>query len=127
MNRPIHFEIVAQDPERASKFYQDVFGWTITKWDGPVDYRIVTTGDEGTPGINGGIIQTKDPSAPGLCVSVIDVADLHASLAAAKAAGGTQVVDPMTVPGVGELAYIKDTEGIVVGLLQPSMGAQPPS
>ncbi|MGI5916342.1 MAG: VOC family protein [Anaerolineae bacterium] len=38
MGRVIHFELNADDPERAARFYQDVFGWTIEKWDGPLDY-----------------------------------------------------------------------------------------
>jgi predicted enzyme related to lactoylglutathione lyase len=38
VGRVIHFELNADDPERAARFYQDVFGWTIEKWDGPLDY-----------------------------------------------------------------------------------------
>jgi predicted enzyme related to lactoylglutathione lyase len=38
MRRPVHFEIHAEDPERAANFYSQLFGWEITKWDGPVDY-----------------------------------------------------------------------------------------
>ena len=38
MPRVIHFEIHAEDPERAVTFYQRVFGWTCTKWSGPVEY-----------------------------------------------------------------------------------------
>ncbi|MGZ7109599.1 MAG: VOC family protein, partial [Methanobacterium sp.] len=29
MSKVIHFEIPAEDPERAIKFYEDVFGWKI--------------------------------------------------------------------------------------------------
>jgi len=35
MPRVIHFEIVADNPERAVKYYKEVFGWELTKWDGP--------------------------------------------------------------------------------------------
>ncbi len=38
MPRVVHFEINADDPERAAKFYQNVFGWKIKKWEGPIDY-----------------------------------------------------------------------------------------
>lgn len=57
MPRPIHFEIHADDPERAVSFYDAVFGWRIAKWDGPVDYWLVTTGEEDEPGINGAILR----------------------------------------------------------------------
>jgi len=57
VSRVIHFEIPASDPERASKFYQKVFGWKIEKWPGPTEYWLVNTGAEGTPGINGGLMK----------------------------------------------------------------------
>src|SRR5258708_9899621 len=57
MSRVIHFEIPASDPERASVFYKKVFGWKIEKWPGPMEYWMVSTGAEGTPGINGGLMK----------------------------------------------------------------------
>jgi hypothetical protein len=56
MPRVIHFEINADDPERAVKFHKKVFDWKITKWEGPVDYWLVTTGEDKVPGINGAIM-----------------------------------------------------------------------
>ena len=38
MPRVVHFEIRADNPERAVKFYSEIFGWEIQKWDGPVEY-----------------------------------------------------------------------------------------
>ena len=52
MARPVHFEIHADDPERAVEFYSAVLGWTFTKWEGPADYWLVTTGPDNEPGIN---------------------------------------------------------------------------
>src|SRR3990172_1844198 len=57
MSRVVHFEISADNPERAVKFYHNVFGWKITRWDGPMDYWIITTGRDKEPGINGGMIK----------------------------------------------------------------------
>src|SRR4051812_48595280 len=54
MPRPVHFEFTAEDPERAAKFYGDVFGWKIQKWDGPVPYWLIETGKD-VPGIDGGM------------------------------------------------------------------------
>jgi predicted enzyme related to lactoylglutathione lyase len=54
MPRVVHFEIAANDPDKAAAFYQEVFGWKITKWEGPQEYWLVETGEEGEPGINGG-------------------------------------------------------------------------
>src|SRR2546423_11695103 len=54
MARVIHFEIQAENPDRAISFYENLFGWEFTKWDGPQPYWLVKTGPEGQPGINGG-------------------------------------------------------------------------
>ena len=37
MPRVMHFEIGADQPDRAAKFYADAFGWKIQKWEGPMD------------------------------------------------------------------------------------------
>lgn len=46
----MYFELPADDPKRAIAFYEKVFGWTITKWDAPMDYWLVTTGPDDEPG-----------------------------------------------------------------------------
>jgi predicted enzyme related to lactoylglutathione lyase len=122
MRRPIHFEIPAEDPERAIAFYQAVFGWTFQKWDGPMPYWIVMTGPSNEPGINGGLMPRRDPAQP--CVNTVDVPDLDASLATVAANGGQTVVPKMPVPGVGWLAYCKDTEGHIFGMMQADPGAK---
>jgi predicted enzyme related to lactoylglutathione lyase len=53
MRRIVHFDLPADDPNRAQKFYSEVFGWKFAKWDGPMEYWMITTGDEKEPGING--------------------------------------------------------------------------
>ena len=123
MARPVHFEIHAADPERAVAFYRALFDWTITKWDGPWPYWLVKTGSEG-PGIDGGIIQRRGaaPASDAPCnafVCTIGVDDIDATLAKAQQIGAKVVVPKMDVPGVGTLAYVHDTEGNIVGVLQP--------
>jgi predicted enzyme related to lactoylglutathione lyase len=58
--RVIHFEIPADNPERAVQFYQQVFGWKIQKWAGHADYWLATTGEDKEPGINGAIAEKGD-------------------------------------------------------------------
>lgn len=116
MGRVVHFEIPAENPERALKFYETVFGWKTQKWDGPMDYWVVNTGEE-TLGINGGIMPRHDPNQP-LCVTIA-VENLDNSLVLIEQNGGTVVVPKMEIPGVGWLAYFKDTEGIIQGVMEP--------
>ena len=58
MRRVVHFEIFTDDPETVQPFYRDIFGWTFKKFEGgPIEYWLVTTGDDKDPGINGGMTQ----------------------------------------------------------------------
>ena len=49
MNRVVHFEFDVEDPERALKFYSEVFKWKIDKW-GPANYWLIVTGSKDEPG-----------------------------------------------------------------------------
>jgi len=121
MSRIFHFEVPADDPERAIKFYESAFGWRIEKWDGPIEYWVIMTGPEDQPGIDGGLARREDP-ATGI-ENFIDVKDLDASLKAVADQGGEITRPRMTVPGVGWVAYIKDTEGNIFGLMQRDQDA----
>lgn len=136
MNRIVHFEIHAGDPERAVKFYRDVFGREIEEWVMPgVEmkdedrYWMVTTGPGTEPGINGGLVFRRGPAPAeeqpvNAYVCTIGVADLDESVDAALKAGGNLVLPRMAVPGIGWLAYGRDTEGNTFGMMQPDENAQ---
>src|SRR5687768_9663241 len=113
MPRPIHFEIHADDPERAITFYADLFGWQFQKWDGPMPYWLVTTGPTEEPGINGGLMKRMgsgpaDGQAVNAYVCTCGVTDVDALVARVTSIGGTIAVPKMPVPGIGWLAYAKD-------------------
>lgn len=123
MPRPIHFEIPADDVERASGFYREVFGWRFDKWDGPMPYWMITTGDgKGEPGIDGGMMPRPAPGAS--TVNTIGVESLDTTLAAVERLGGKTVAPKMAVPGIGWLAYCVDTEGNPFGVLQADEAAR---
>jgi predicted enzyme related to lactoylglutathione lyase len=130
MNRVIHFEIHASNLDRMQKFYTDVFGWQITDLGGLMGgYRMVNTGENAPgatyPGINGGITPRRGPTpAEGQPVNAyvctIGVDDIDAYTDKVKLSGGAPAVEKIQVPGVGWLAYMKDPEGNIFGLLQPA-------
>jgi predicted enzyme related to lactoylglutathione lyase len=120
MPRVIHFEIHAEDPERAIRFYSGVFGWEVLKWDGPQEYWLINTGFDG-PGINGGLIRRRGPvdgQAVRAYVCTIDVPSVDEYSQKVTDAGGQVVVPKMAIPGVGWLVYGKDPEGNVFGFMQ---------
>lgn len=136
MNRVVHFEIHADDLERAKKFYGDSFGWTFQQMGGEYgDYVVIVTGpgpDEMAKGvkmedlgINGGMMKRRGPrpaaDAPVNGYScIIAVANLDESIKKVEAAGATLALAKMTVPNVGDLAYYHDTEGNIFGILEPA-------
>jgi hypothetical protein len=108
MSRPIHFEIPADDPERAMSFYRKVFEWQFQKWDGPIPYWMVQTGSR-SPGIDGGLhpgaLQGQGP------VNTIDVPSCDAAVKRVEAAGGKVAAPKMAIPGVGWLTAV--TQGAI--------------
>jgi predicted enzyme related to lactoylglutathione lyase len=122
MPRVIHFEINADDPARAAAFYEKVFGWQIKKWEGPVDYWLVTTGEQGQPGIDGGIMRRMDPHAG--TYNTVDVPSVDEYTAKIKEMGGEVIMGKRSVPGVGWMAYCTDTEGNVFGLMEQDPSAE---
>ena len=127
MPRVVHFEIHATDPDRAVNFYKTLFGWEFQKWEGPMEYWLVTTGPNDQPGINGGLVRRQgeiDGQAVIAYVCTVDVENLDASVQSAVNNGGQIALPKMPIPGMGWLAYCKDTEGNIFGMMQGDPNAQ---
>jgi predicted enzyme related to lactoylglutathione lyase len=123
MARVVHFEIHAADPERAIAFYRELFGWEFTRWDGPMPYWLIKTGGSGEVGIDGGLVQRQgggplDGQAVNAYVCTVDVRSVDESMTAMQALKGTVAVPKMAIPGIGWLAYAKDPEGNIFGMMQ---------
>ena len=100
MPRIVHFDIYADDVDRAHKFYADLFGWEITKWDGPpqMDYRLVITGTDG-PGIDGAITRRPPHGMSGL--NYVEVESIDDYLPRVQDGGGSVLQPKIPIPGVG--------------------------
>jgi predicted enzyme related to lactoylglutathione lyase len=122
MPKVIHFEINADQPKRAVKFYSEVFGWKIKNWGGPVDYWLASTGEEGEHGIDGAITKRTSPAAS--TVNTISVPSLDEFMSKVSMNGGKVITPRMTVPGVGYFAYCQDTEGNVFGIMEEDSSAK---
>lgn len=117
MRRPVHFEILADDPEKVAAFYREVFGWEIATWEGgEQSYWMVTTGADDVPGINGGIMERAFDQA---VINTLEVDSLDEALSKIRAAGGKVVHGPDEVSGVGMHAYCADNEGNLFGVMEP--------
>jgi predicted enzyme related to lactoylglutathione lyase len=122
MPRIVHFDIPSDNPERAQKFYQDVFGWEFAKWDGPMEYWMVKTGENDTPGINGGLAR-RMPGQIGM-INTIDIPSIDEYIIKIQSNGGQILVPKMEIPGVGHYATCMDTEGNIFGIIQMSQSTK---
>jgi hypothetical protein len=118
----IHFEVPADDLERARAFYAAAFGWKLQDMPG-MDYTLVSTvatDEQGMPAepgaINGGMAKRQPPlTSP---VITIEVADIDAALQKVSELGGSVAQGSQPVGDMGFAAYINDTEGNTIGLWQ---------
>ena len=121
MPRVVHFEIPADNPDRAVKFYSEVFDWKIEKWAGPMQYWLVSTGSKEAPGIGGAIMERRQERC---VINTIDVPDVDEFIRKIEGGGGRILQPKTTIPGVGYFAYFQDTEGNKLGIMQSDMSAK---
>jgi len=113
-HRVVHFEIPANEPQKLTKFYSDLFGWKFQKMSIPgPEYWLCDTGKEG-PGINGAVMQRQHAQQPWM--NYVDVASIDAVIEKATKLGATVALPKMPVPGVGAVAAIIDPQGNICGL-----------
>lgn len=118
----VHFEIPADDENRAGKFYRDVFGWEISPMP-EMSYGMIKTtptDDSGMPSvpgsINGGMFRREGELTSPLIT--VDVEDIDAALEKISNLGGSTVQAKQAVMGMGFAAYFRDPEGNILGLWQ---------
>ena len=116
MPRVVHFEINADNPKRAVNFYAKVFGWSIQKWEGPMDYWLATTGENDGPGIDGAITKRQFPEQT--TVNTISVPSIDEFMVKIAGNGGRIVTEKTKIPGIGQFCYCQDTEGNTFGIIQ---------
>ena len=123
------FEIGVADAEKGRAFYQTLFDWQFNQWSGQ-KYWLIATGDKSQPGIDGGLLPRPTPAAPDSMAAVncyvctIDVSNLDLYVDKALKNGGTIALPKMAIPTVGWLAYCKDTEGNIFGMMQMDADAK---
>jgi predicted enzyme related to lactoylglutathione lyase len=121
-DRPVHFEIHCPDMATAKKFYEEVFGWKISKWEGPMEYYVVSTGDPGSRGIDGGMMPSRDGQPR--TVNTLQVQNVDDAVRRAVAAAGKNVLPKKASPGVGWLAYCTDPGGNIFGVMNPDASSK---
>jgi predicted enzyme related to lactoylglutathione lyase len=131
MSRVVHFEIQADDLERAKAFYAAAFGWEYEDYGAFTGspYWGIVTGADDEMGINGGLLQ-RPVAAPGpehgtnAFVCTIGVADFDDTARRILDAGGQVALPKMALTGMAWQGYFIDTEGNTFGVHQPDPEAR---
>ena len=125
----VHFEIPADDPERAAKFYRELFGWKIDRWENSngIEYwmvETVPTNEQGMPvrqGVNGGMMPRMYPSQQP--TNYISVASVDDAVTNAERLGDKVMMGKTPVPGMGWFAQLTDPEGNVIAVWETDPAA----
>lgn len=122
MDKVVHFELVADNVERAKKFYSDTFGWQMQDMPG-MGYTLIRTVEvdenqmpKEAGAINGGLMERKGSFKQPIIVLHVD--DLPAALTKVEANGGEVVEKELPAGDMGIVGYVRDTEGNLIGLFQ---------
>ncbi len=122
MSSIVHFDVPAEDIERAKKFYSSLFGWEYQSFPG-MEYNLITTTNlDGTPGVGGGMGKRMEPSQR--MMNYFGVKSIDDAMKQVRKLGGKVYSEKMAVPGMGYLANCMDTEGNAFGLWEENAGAR---
>lgn len=118
----VHFDVPADDPERAMKFYASLLDWKFESFP-EMQYNLITTKNlDGTPGVGGGLGKRMEPSQR--IRNYFGVKSIDAAMKKMKSLGGKLETGKMAVPGMGYLVNCIDTEGNAFGLWEENAEAK---
>lgn len=119
----VHFDVPADDVERARTFYAELFEWKFFAPPGFPDFFLIETADEaGRPSLGGGLGKRGSPDQR--IMNYIGVPSIEEYAEKIRLLGGRVLVSKMIVPGFGYMAVCADTEGNRFGLWQEDQSAQ---
>lgn len=117
LGAPCWIDLTTSDVDRAKDFYGAVFGWTFESG-GPEYGGYINAARDGHP-VAGLMANNPDWQTPDSWATYLHTADIDATVAAVKAAGGVGCLEPMEVPAKGFMAMATDPSGAAFGLWQP--------
>lgn len=117
----VWFEIPADKPERAKKFYGRLFGWKINPFPGMPDYQQIDTGGADTS-LDGGLLKRLHPAHT--ITTYVSVPSVTKFMAKVEKFGGSICRPKTAVPGMGYFAICQDTENNTFALWEMNQKAK---
>ena len=112
----VHIELSTTNHEKAKSFYGQLFNWKLQ--DTPMGNGVTYTMIDPAGGTGGGMVKQMEAGAPSAWLAYIDVDDIRASTAKAKALGANIKTDVTEIPGMGWFSIVTDPTGATIGLWQ---------
>ena len=121
----VHFDISADEPERAKEFYEELFDWKIELSPGPVPYYLIETTDlDGKDAVGGGIAKRGSPEQN--ITNFIGLDSVDEYIKKVEKLGGMVIEHKWAVHGWGYLAVCLDTENNTYGIWEEDKDAKRP-
>lgn len=114
-NPVVHFDIGCRNKERTVGFYTELFDWKPSPY-GPSSTRLDPGSDRGI----GGHVTSLGHEPHTYVMFYVEVDDVSAYIASAEALGGSVIIGETPIPDGGTFAWLKDPEGNLFGLYNPS-------
>jgi predicted enzyme related to lactoylglutathione lyase len=112
----VHVELHTHDPEKAKKFYSELFDWQFEEVP-DMNYTIIKVGE----GTGGGMMKSPMPDAVPQWVPYILVDDILTAAGRARSLGARVLVDITEIPGMGRFSMFVDPTGAAFALWEPQM------
>lgn len=109
-------ELGTNDTQKAGDFYSNLFGWTREPFTGPIEYTMFRNGDRGAGGMYK-ITPEMGPIPPNWLV-YFAVDDCDRKVQQATALGGSVMVPPDDIPGVGRFAILQDPASAAFAIIK---------
>jgi predicted enzyme related to lactoylglutathione lyase len=116
----VHFEIPADDTDRARKFYTGLFSWEFNEIP-DMDYWLITTGGE-KAAVGGGMMKRQSPGQS--ITNYIDVSSVDDYAAKIEKLGGKVVLPKTAIPGMGYFLIFTDPENNPLGIWEDNKEAK---
>lgn len=111
--RPSWADLATSDVPAAQSFYTAVFGWDYEPVPGGGYFYAKSAGH-----VVAGLARGQNPDFPPTWTTYLAVESADHAADRVRAAGGTVIVEPMTVGPPGRMAYFADPQGAAFGVWQ---------
>jgi uncharacterized protein len=124
--RFVWHELMTSDPDAAETFYRHVVGWDTAPFEGgPGPYTLFNSDKGPVGGLMGIPDEAAKMGAPPHWLGYIHTPDVDATAKEAQRLGATTLQEPVSMPGVGRFAVLKDPQGAVFALHKSETEIEP--